>query len=273
MAKEERIGNARRDLVLETANSVRVLRGDKYYTIDFEKGEIKDKSGNTVSSNFIVTDSIINYQNGQIDYPGENKIIFAKYSGIFYTENQNYIPLTLSSSSDTPSQEDQTFTNTVSFEGFPAFKTSDRSLIINLNAQYLDGHPASDFVLKTEYDEPNENNSLEETYSIQGLSKITEIKNNCLFSFSVDNFGNVDLLKSDESLDIVFDVSEYVYKTNLNITEPNTSLSIIANANDDEYTNPNLVYAGIKKNSEEDYLVWVNSHGRPFTATVYINKF
>lgn len=156
--KEERIGTPRRNLVLETAGSIRVLVGDKYYTLDFQDKKATKKDGSPAESNFVVTSTIDDYLNGTAPYPGDGKVIFALYSGIYYTNGGSYYVM---SSGNQNSQD--TIDNTITFLGSPAFKVNSVQLINNLNADLLDGYHASDFAKKDDL-----NQSFEKIETIDG---------------------------------------------------------------------------------------------------------
>ena len=53
MAKEERIGNPYKNLVFRTSGNIRVLVGDKYYTLKYDTENADDKSSNAAESNFL----------------------------------------------------------------------------------------------------------------------------------------------------------------------------------------------------------------------------
>lgn len=147
--KEERIGTPRRNLIIETAGIIRILVGDKYYDLDFKNSTPTNKDGSKVDSNFIVTYNIESYLTGEANYPGDGKIIFAIYSGIYYTDGGLYYPMTIQESSKN-NGEPSTFDSTVRFNGTPVFSVTNDLVINNLNADLLDGYHASEFAKKSD---------------------------------------------------------------------------------------------------------------------------
>lgn len=146
--KDELVGNSRRNLVLKTAGNIRVLVGDKYYNLNFRSDEEEQEDKNEeITSNFIIAKNINGYKNGIIDYPGDGKVIFTLDGDIYYTNKYKYneysIGETLSSVNTT-----QSFDETVSFNATIPFTVKNKSLVSNLNAQYLNGKTADDFIVK-----------------------------------------------------------------------------------------------------------------------------
>ena len=77
MAKEERIGNPNRNLVLRTSGSIKVLVGDKYYSLKYSNSEEEEDTETKTENEFIISqDPIDFYLTGQLAYPGDNKVIF-----------------------------------------------------------------------------------------------------------------------------------------------------------------------------------------------------
>ena len=153
MAKEERIGNPYKNLVFRTSGNIRVLVGDKYYTLKYDTENADDKSSNAAESNFIIAEEGIGpYLSGELEYPGDSKIIFAPGDNIYYTDNEMYLPFDKEEDTEGPSiSTTNTFNDTVIFNGNPAFVINgDNTRINNLNAEYLDGYFASDFIKKTD---------------------------------------------------------------------------------------------------------------------------
>lgn len=152
MAKEEVIGSPRRNLVLQTTGGIRVKVGDKYYRIkyseeDEEDDESKDKDK---SSNWIFTEHIADYENGVLEYPGDDVLIFATNDGIYYTKDNSYLPFGVEEPNGTNNPQEIVFDSTVSFKGTPPFKVIGPNLVENLNADKLDGYDSKAFVLKSE---------------------------------------------------------------------------------------------------------------------------
>lgn len=153
MAKEERIGNPYKNLVFRTSGNIRVLVGDKYYTLKYDTENADDKSSNAAESNFIIAEEGMEpYLSGELEYPGDSKIIFAPGDNIYYTDNEMYLPFDKEEDEEGPSvSTTNTFNDTVIFNGNPAFVINgDNTRINNLNAEYLDGYSASDFIKKTD---------------------------------------------------------------------------------------------------------------------------
>lgn len=153
MAKEERIGNPYKNLVFRTSRNIRVLVGDKYYTLKYDTENADDKSSNAAESNFIIAEEGMGpYLSGELEYPGDSKIIFALGDNIYYTNNEMYLPFDKEEDTEGPSiSTTNTFNDTVIFNGNPAFVINgDNTRINNLNAEYLDGYFASDFIKKTD---------------------------------------------------------------------------------------------------------------------------
>jgi hypothetical protein len=153
MAKEERIGNPYKNLVFRTSGNIRVLVGDKYYTLKYDTENADDKSSNAAESNFIIAEEGMGpYLSGELEYPGDSKIIFAPGDNIYYTDNEMYLPFDKEEDTEGPSiSTTNTFNDTVIFNGNPAFVINgDNTRINNLNAEYLDGYFASDFIKKTD---------------------------------------------------------------------------------------------------------------------------
>lgn len=151
MAKEERIGNPYKNLVFRTSGNIRVLVGDKYYTLKYDTENADDKSSNAAESNFIIAEEGMGpYLSGELEYPGDSKIIFAPGDNIYYTDNKMYLPFDKEEDEEGPSvSTTNTFNDTVIFNGNPAFVINgDNTRINNLNAEYLDGYSASDFIKK-----------------------------------------------------------------------------------------------------------------------------
>ena len=151
MAKEERIGNPYKNLVFRTSGNIRVLVGDKYYTLKYDTENADDKSSNAAESNFIIAEEGMGpYLSGELEYPGDSKIIFAPGDNIYYTDNEMYLPFDKEEDTEGPSiSTTNTFNDTVIFNGNPAFVINgDNTRINNLNAEYLDGYFASDFIKK-----------------------------------------------------------------------------------------------------------------------------
>lgn len=130
MSGDEYIGNSRRNLVLKTAGSIRVLVGDRYYDLDFRnENSNNDKSDDTRSSgDFIEAKEVNAYIN---DIPLRTNDISA------YDNNK---PLTksLEGSNDIKLPYSITTDGTV-------IANSTR-MVSNLNAQFLNGKSESDFV-------------------------------------------------------------------------------------------------------------------------------
>lgn len=158
MAREEKVGNPYKELVLRTSGTIKVLVGDKYYTLNYNNKEEETKDESTdeqkVSGQLIVaTNGIEEYLNGSLEYPGDNVIIFVPGDQIYYTINGEYSPF-LSSQSQASTQSNftqTTFNDTVIFNNITPFIINNSTGVIkNLNAQYLNGYLASDFLKKSD---------------------------------------------------------------------------------------------------------------------------
>lgn len=153
MAKEERIGNPYKNLVFRTSGNIRVLVGDKYYTLKYDTENADDKSSNAAESNFIIAEEGMGpYLSGELEYPGDSKIIFAPGDNIYYTDNETYLPFDKEEDTEGPSiSTTNTFNDTVIFNGNPAFVINgENTKIINLNAEYLDGYSSLDFMKRND---------------------------------------------------------------------------------------------------------------------------
>lgn len=153
MAKEERIGNPYKNLVFRTSGNIRVLVGDKYYTLKYDTENADDKSSNAAESNFIIAEEGMGpYLSGELEYPGDSKIIFAPGDNIYYTDNGMYLPFDKEEDTEGPSiSTTNTFNDTVIFNGNPAFVINgENTKIINLNAEYLDGYSSLDFMKRND---------------------------------------------------------------------------------------------------------------------------
>lgn len=153
MAKEERIGNPYKNLVFRTSGNIRVLVGDKYYTLKYDTENADDKSSNAAESNFIIAEEGMGpYLSGELEYPGDLKIIFAPGDNIYYTDNEMYLPFDKEEDTEGPSvSTTNTFNDTVIFNGNPAFVINgENTKIINLNAEYLDGYSSLDFMKRND---------------------------------------------------------------------------------------------------------------------------
>lgn len=181
MIREERIGSPRKNLVFQTSGDIKILVGDKYYTLDYNNNKITSESNDSNNSDekrdYLITDSISDYENGIYDYPGDNIIIFALNDGIYYTKDNKYYKFDNSSNIIDNNINNKVFDTTVIFNGNPPFIIRNKSLINNLNAQYLGGYPASSFMkVGDALPEWNELNSLDGNFSYKdGILNITNI--------------------------------------------------------------------------------------------------
>lgn len=147
---EHVIGNSKRNLVLKTAGTIKVLVGDKYYSLNFSEEDSSSKNDNDVVDNdediveeeisssdeIIIIDNIDGYE-----YPGDGKVIMTLDGKIYYTSNNSYNEYL--NNIEIPN----TFHNTINFNNSQPFKVINNSLITNLNANYLNGYSADDFIL------------------------------------------------------------------------------------------------------------------------------
>lgn len=181
MIREERIGSPRKNLVFQTSGDIKILVGDKYYTLDYNNNKITSESNDSDNSDekkdYLITDSISDYENGIYNYPGDNIIIFALNDGIYYTKDNKYYKFDNSSNIIDNNINNKVFDTTVIFNGNPPFIIRNKSLINNLNAQYLGGYPASSFMkVGDSFPEWNELNSLDGNFSYKdGILNITNI--------------------------------------------------------------------------------------------------
>lgn len=157
MAREEKIGNPYKELILRTSGTIKVLVGDKYYTLNYkeEEEESKDDSEENSINNWAIlaSDGIEEYINGSIPYPGDNTIIFVPGDQIYYTINGGYFAFTGTPSSEPIVQKNSqtSFDDTVVFNGsIPFIISNSTNVIKNLNSQYLNGYLSSDFIKKTD---------------------------------------------------------------------------------------------------------------------------
>ncbi len=153
MAREERIGSPYKDLVFRTAGNIRVLVGDKYYSLGYSDTESSDKDNNkdkVLEKDIIVASSIEDYKNGVIEYPGDNKIIFIPGDSIYYTSGDNYYSFLESSTTEGNSTNtlNNIFDKTIYLNGNPPLVLGNNSLIKGLNAEYLEGHSYYEFLKK-----------------------------------------------------------------------------------------------------------------------------
>ena len=195
MAKEERIGNPNKNLVLRTSGAIKVLIGDKYYSLkysDEDEDENEDDLSNK-NSLIISTDPIELYITGQLAYPGDNKIIFIPGDAIYYTSNNSYYPFTSTSEQSIGSDLSNTFNNTIIFNGTPPFIiNSDNKVIKNLNASYLEGYRAVDFYKKSDKLSFNELETLDGTFTVSnGVLTTNTISANNIISSEIT--GNINI--------------------------------------------------------------------------------
>lgn len=151
------IGSSKRNLVLKTAGSIRVLVGDKYYTLNFknenEESSENDSSESTIDDEVVDLDSVNDSYESVIvvsskdyydnnNYPGDGKVIFTLDGGMYYTSNgvlNKYI-------SDVKIDLPKEFNDTISFNNPVPFKINSNNLIQNLNSRFLEGYSSSDFM-------------------------------------------------------------------------------------------------------------------------------
>lgn len=200
MAKEERIGNPYKNLVFRTSGNIRVLVGDKYYTLKYDTENADDKSSNTAESNFIIAEEGMGpYLSGELEYPGDSKIIFAPGDNIYYTDNEMYLPFDKEEDTEGPSvSTTNTFNDTVIFNGNPAFVINgDNTRINNLNAEYLDGYFASDFIKKTDKLEFESIGTSDENFKVEDgniIARSISVTNGNIENLSFQNLiGNIQI--------------------------------------------------------------------------------
>lgn len=148
--RDEFIGNSRRNLILKTASSIRVLVGDKYYDLNFKGSDNKEKEEKELEpSKFIIVKDFSDYDKGKIDYPGDGFIIFSLSGEIYYTNNGKYNSYSSSNIEliEDSGEVDNVFQDSVIFNASIPFLVNSRNLVQNLNSQYLDGYSSSDFIL------------------------------------------------------------------------------------------------------------------------------
>lgn len=151
------IGSSKRNLVLKTAGSIRVLVGDKYYTLNFknenEESSENDSSESTIDDEVVDLDSVNDSYESVIvvsskdyydnnNYPGDGKVIFTLDGGMYYTSNgilNKYV-------SDVKIDLPKEFNDTISFNNPVPFKINSNNLIQNLNSRFLEGYSSSDFM-------------------------------------------------------------------------------------------------------------------------------
>ena len=200
MAKEERIGNPYKNLVFRTSGNIRVLVGDKYYTLKYDTENADDKSSNAAESNFIIAEEGMGpYLSGELEYPGNSKIIFAPGDNIYYTDNEMYLPFDKEEDTEGPSiSTTNTFNDTVIFNGNPAFVINgDNTRINNLNAEYLDGYFASDFIKKTDKLEFESIGTSDENFKVEDgniIARSISVTNGNIKNLSFQNLiGNIQI--------------------------------------------------------------------------------
>lgn len=123
MSGDEFIGNSRRNLVLKTAGSIRVLVGDRYYDLDF-RNENSDKSDDTRTPSS---------ETGEVNaYARSLPSIYetTREKEVLSEESNNNIELPYSITTD----------GTVI--------ANSTKMVSNLNAQFLNGNTDSDFIKK-----------------------------------------------------------------------------------------------------------------------------
>ena len=142
------IGQPKRNLVLKTAGSVRVLIGDKYYTLALQddagyeaetEGSIDEESSEDIlagDDDLVIVQTIEGYK-----YPGDGKVIMTLDGNIYYTSGNKFVPYIKGVVFPT------SFSSTINFNNDIPFNVRNTTLINNLNANYLNGHKSSDFIL------------------------------------------------------------------------------------------------------------------------------
>lgn len=222
--RDELIGNSRRNLVIKTAGIIRVLVGDKYYDLDFrsEKEEQDDKN-DEITSNFIISESIKQYESGKINFPGNNKIIFTLDGGIYYTRDGEYNKY--QTHVDNNVNIDMPFTVTTSGK----VVANNNSMVSNLNAQYLDGKKASNFIEKSNI----------QTFNKVVFNELVSSDGSFYYKdgvFSFDTRNKFEYISLDSDSSLILDNINYSIKSNgykLTLPNPENGLRVNIYAIDD----------------------------------------
>lgn len=149
--RDEFIGNSRRNLVLKTANTIRVLVGDRYYNLDFTgSGSADSTEEKPVDSKFLIVEKL-----DKGNYPGDGYVIFTLDGGIYYTTKKRFVKYNSSNvilSEEPESSTDQSlvYNDSVTFNASIPFIVNSRNLVQNLNSQYLNGKDSSSFIEKAD---------------------------------------------------------------------------------------------------------------------------
>lgn len=134
------IGIGGRNLVLNTFGRVYVKVQDKYYEIDFKNGFGKDKSS---KSNIIVVNTKLDLSS--FPYPGDGNIILSKDGFIFYTEENEVKEFTINSDSIELVNPNIIGTVTIDSGNNSPFVVNSKTLVKNLNVEFLNGYNSNDF--------------------------------------------------------------------------------------------------------------------------------
>lgn len=207
MAREEIIGSPRRNLVLQTTGGIRVKVGDKYYRLKYSEEEETSENTEEKASNFMVVDSIADYESGIIAYPGDEIVIFSiKEAKLYYTLDGLYHEYGETSDVTSSVEDVKEFDSTVLFNGDPPFQITTNTLIPNLNAEFLNGKTAEDFLTKGDsvvYESIRTKDG-----AFNHSDGVTTIDNAKINNLSVDNLNsninigvNANILDSDETVD------------------------------------------------------------------------
>ena len=129
MSGDEFIGNSRRNLVLKTAGSIRVLVGDRYYDLDFRNEGSNNKSSEAPNS---VADEASTYAIGRSFHNDD----IAAYNG------------TNEGSLSRQSEEVYNIELPYSITTDGTVIANSTRMVSNLNAQFLNGNSDTDFIKK-----------------------------------------------------------------------------------------------------------------------------
>lgn len=138
------VGIGGKNLVLNTFGRVYVKVQDKYYELNFKNSS----SGRAGSSEIIIVDTKDAVQT--LPYPGDHSFILTKDGFIYYTENNSFIPFEINSDGIKLVNPHIIGTITIDCEGKTPFVINSKTLVKNLNAEYLNGHNSDEFALLSE---------------------------------------------------------------------------------------------------------------------------
>ena len=139
LSNNSKVGDSKKDLILQTSGKVYVQVKDRFYEIKFKEDDSSSEEKDTEIPSKIIFEDDPSILDSNYKYPGEDYLIIA--GGEFYrTSNNEYIKVDISSEQIT------TFTSPITITSLSApFIISSTQLVKNLNAEYLNGNTSSDF--------------------------------------------------------------------------------------------------------------------------------